>query len=74
MLNLIALHGQSLRLPKGWDASASCWLNTKPALHPPTHWFNTESEALAFAHTLKWWIMSERFPSLWRVEEMDGYR
>lgn len=76
MINLIALHGKELKLPKGWDAEApnGCWLTPKPKPKPSTHWFNTEDEAMEFAHTLDWWLVSKVAPRLWRVEEMDGYR
>ena len=76
MLNLVALHGRDLKLPKGWDTSEpGCWMKREKNLFSdPIRWFNSEDEALEFAASLDWWLLREAFPGLWRVEEMDGYR
>jgi len=63
--------------PSGWTEDTCFWLDEtkEPVDFSERQLFPSEEEAINYAYTLKWWVVSfnTKF-NQWEVEKMDGPR
>jgi len=76
-IDWVGIANSGPKRPSGWTEDTDFWLDEikDPIDYAEKQLFPSEEDALNYAHTLKWWVVSfnTKF-NQWEVEVMDGPR